>query len=243
MVARGTARDRQGPLRRRAGRRGRHRAGEPGRGRGRGRDRRLRRAAGAGRHRGGDDQLDADLRGRRQQRRVRHDRARACPRTRGDVFFDGLRGHRHRPVRQPARRPVPARGARLGGRVGRRPAAPVAQHAGRAGRARTTIVAANGVDADDVRVITPDVGGGFGAKITCYPEEALLGVIAQAGRPAAALAGDPQREHDGARSRAGAGAVRHDRRQPRRQGHPLPAARHPGLPAASPRWARSSPRS
>jgi carbon-monoxide dehydrogenase large subunit len=35
-----------------------------------------------------------------------------------------------------------------------------------------------------VRVITPDVGGGFGAKINCDPEEALLGVLAtRIGRP------------------------------------------------------------
>ncbi len=35
-----------------------------------------------------------------------------------------------------------------------------------------------------VRVITPDVGGGFGAKISAYPEEIVLGRLAQAvGRP------------------------------------------------------------
>ncbi|MEX1105398.1 MAG: xanthine dehydrogenase family protein molybdopterin-binding subunit [Ilumatobacteraceae bacterium] len=50
--------------------------------------------------------------------------------------------------------------------------------------AKTTIVATNGVEADDVLVITPDVGGGFGAKISCYAEEALLGVISKrVGRP------------------------------------------------------------
>ena len=50
--------------------------------------------------------------------------------------------------------------------------------------AKATIVAANGVDADKVVVIAPDVGGGFGAKITCDPEEALLGVLAaRIGRP------------------------------------------------------------
>ena len=41
------------------------------------------------------------------------------------------------------------------------------------------IVAANGVEPDVVRIITPDVGGGFGAKITTYPEEIVLGVIAK----------------------------------------------------------------
>jgi carbon-monoxide dehydrogenase large subunit len=50
--------------------------------------------------------------------------------------------------------------------------------------AKNTIVATNGVDAADVLVITPDVGGGFGAKINCDPEEALLGVLAtKVGRP------------------------------------------------------------
>ena len=46
------------------------------------------------------------------------------------------------------------------------------------------IVAANGVDADVVRIIAPDVGGGFGAKIGTYAEEILLGPIAKhIGRP------------------------------------------------------------
>ena len=42
----------------------------------------------------------------------------------------------------------------------------------------------NGLDKEAVRVITPDVGGGFGAKISVYAEEALLGALAKAvGRP------------------------------------------------------------
>lgn len=46
------------------------------------------------------------------------------------------------------------------------------------------LAAANGVDASLVRVRTPDVGGGFGAKIGAYGEELLLGVIAKkVGRP------------------------------------------------------------
>jgi carbon-monoxide dehydrogenase large subunit len=39
------------------------------------------------------------------------------------------------------------------------------------------------VSSPQVLVITPDVGGGFGAKISCYPEEALLGCRRQEGRP------------------------------------------------------------
>ena len=50
--------------------------------------------------------------------------------------------------------------------------------------AKATIATTNGVDPDLVKVITPDVGGGFGAKISCDPEEALLGVLAsRVGRP------------------------------------------------------------
>ena len=41
------------------------------------------------------------------------------------------------------------------------------------------IAAANGVDETQVHILTPDVGGGFGAKIGAYPEELLLGVIAK----------------------------------------------------------------
>ena len=41
------------------------------------------------------------------------------------------------------------------------------------------LAAANGIEPDKVRVRTPDVGGGFGAKIGTYAEELLLGVLAQ----------------------------------------------------------------
>jgi carbon-monoxide dehydrogenase large subunit len=49
---------------------------------------------------------------------------------------------------------------------------------------KASFAAANGVEPDQIRVITPDVGGGFGAKIGTYPEELLLGPISKAlGRP------------------------------------------------------------
>ncbi len=45
-------------------------------------------------------------------------------------------------------------------------------------------VANNKLEPDQVRVRTPDVGGGFGAKIGTYPEEIVLGAISKAlGRP------------------------------------------------------------
>ncbi|MDQ3178579.1 MAG: xanthine dehydrogenase family protein molybdopterin-binding subunit [Actinomycetota bacterium] len=50
--------------------------------------------------------------------------------------------------------------------------------------ARDEFAKAVGVDPDSVRVVTPDVGGGFGAKISPYPEELLVAVIARhVGRP------------------------------------------------------------
>ena len=42
------------------------------------------------------------------------------------------------------------------------------------------IKAVNGLEAQQVRIMTPDVGGGFGAKIGTYPEEILLGPLAKA---------------------------------------------------------------
>lgn len=50
--------------------------------------------------------------------------------------------------------------------------------------ARDGVRKANNLNDGDVRVITPDVGGGFGAKIGVYPEELLLGRLAnKLGRP------------------------------------------------------------
>ena len=49
---------------------------------------------------------------------------------------------------------------------------------------RDQLVATYGLDADQVRVIAPDVGGGFGAKASCHPEDVLLGWLARhCGRP------------------------------------------------------------
>ena len=50
--------------------------------------------------------------------------------------------------------------------------------------ARDVMQGSNKLNAEQIRIITPDVGGGFGAKIGAYPEEILLGLIAKtAGRP------------------------------------------------------------
>ena len=105
------------------------------------------------------------------------------PENSGDSFFDGCE--------------VVVRGRFLNQRVAPCPlevrGSAVAWHEGRlhqwlstqaAQGAKATIAKINGVEADQVLVIAPDVGGGFGAKISCDPEEAILGVLAkQVGRP------------------------------------------------------------
>ena len=91
-----------------------------------------------------------------------------------------------------------------------------------------------GLPAAQVRVIVPDVGGGFGAKARTYPEELALGRLRPAGRTARALDGDAHREHPRHAQRARPGAARQARREPRRPDHRLPARCRPGrrrLPA------------
>ncbi len=94
---------------------------------------------------------------------------------------------------------------------------------------RARLAAMLGLDPAEVRVITPDVGGGFGAKFGADPEHGLVCLAAQRlGRPARwvetrieNLVGDDPRP--------GAAADGHDRRAPRRDGAGLPAGDPPGL--------------
>jgi aerobic carbon-monoxide dehydrogenase large subunit len=49
---------------------------------------------------------------------------------------------------------------------------------------RTLVASMLGLDENRVRVITPEVGGGFGSKLNVYAEEALMGFVAQkTGKP------------------------------------------------------------
>ena len=51
-------------------------------------------------------------------------------------------------------------------------------------RFRDAVAGLLGLEQADIRVITPDVGGGFGAKGTAHPEELILGVLSrEVGRP------------------------------------------------------------
>ena len=88
--------------------------------------------------------------------------------------------------------------------------------------ARDALAAAVGLDAAAVRVVAPDVGGGFGAKIATDRDTIVVAWAAKhLGRPGA-LGGDPEREPARHGARPGAAAHDHDRREP---GRP-----HPGLP-------------
>ena len=49
---------------------------------------------------------------------------------------------------------------------------------------RLALASTYGLDESDVRVVAPDVGGGFGAKIGGHPEDVVLGWLARrCGRP------------------------------------------------------------
>ncbi len=95
--------------------------------------------------------------------------------------------------------------------------------------ARDSIKAANGLEDGAVRIIAPDVGGGFGAKIGTYPEDLLLGPPRQGGRPAGPLAREPLREHARPRPRARSDPGRHHRRHQGRHRLGLPPRGAPGL--------------
>ena len=107
------------------------------------------------------------------------------PDVTGDDYFDGCEVVvRQRTVNQRvAPCPLEVRGSAVAWVDGRLYQWISTQHAQ---GARDAIQGANGLEAGQVRVITPDVGGGFGAKIGAYPEELLLGRLSkELGRPLA----------------------------------------------------------
>ena len=85
-----------------------------------------------------------------------------------------------------------------------------------------------GLDPADVRVVVPDVGGGFGVKSRTYSDEATLGALARlVGRPVRWV--ETRREHMVANPQ-GHGQQQHIRigRTAQRPDHRLPARRPPG---------------
>ena len=141
--------------------------------------RRLRRARGARRHRG-RPHLTTRIYEAAGSNAVFDSTALGMPDLTGDEYFaDCEVTVTGRFINQRVA-PVPARGARLRRGLDRRPAQPVDLDAARPGRQGRLSSPATSVEADQVRVITPDVGGGFGAKIGTYPEEIVLGPLSQA---------------------------------------------------------------
>ena len=100
------------------------------------------------------------------------------PDNTGDEFFDGcdvvVKGRFVNQRVAPC--PLEVRGAAAAWVEGRLYQWLSTQHAQ---GAMDPIKATNGLEAENVRIITPDVGGGFGAKIGAYPEELLLGPLAK----------------------------------------------------------------
>ena len=101
---------------------------------------------------------------------------------------------------------------------------PVAAH-----RARRRCATSLGLAEHQVRVIAPDVGGGFGVKQEIYPEEIVLAAAGRCGSRGPVKWIETRREHltDGrsraravARRRAGRAARRHHRRPARRGARP-----------------------
>ena len=81
---------------------------------------------------------------------------------------------------------------------------------------RTQVALMIGIPENKLRVITPEVGGGFGSKLNVYAEEALLGWISmQLGKPVKWIE-DAARKHSGDDSRTRPGRLCRNRLQERR---------------------------
>ena len=84
-----------------------------------------------------------------------------------------------------------------------------------------------GIPEHKLRVVAPDVGGGFGSKLQFYREETIAAVRRAAARPAGQVGRDPVRERAGHPPRPRPAAGGRARRQERRQ-HPRHARRSAG---------------
>ena len=95
-----------------------------------------------------------------------------------------------------------------------------------------------------VRVIAPDVGGGFGAKLIVYPEDVLIPFLARRAGAARALARGPPRAHARRDAGARAGARGHGGLRRRRAASWRCATASSTTPARTRRagwWCRCSP--
>ena len=164
---------RHGALHRRAGRRGRRRHARARRRRGRAGRRRLRPARRARRHDQGA-----------RRRRAAALPAERQPRRRGPSRRGGARGRRgaRRARASSTSGSRPCRWSRAR-RWRRRTRTPAASSCGRRARARTPTRARSasrpGSRRSKLRVISTATGGGFGARIACYPEQIVVVALAR----------------------------------------------------------------
>ena len=93
-----------------------------------------------------------------------------------------------------------------------------------------------GIAEDKLRVVAPDVGGGFGAKLQVYAEEALVLALAKRLGPPRQVGRDALRAHDDEPPRPRPDQLHHAHREARRHRDRLPGADHRRprrLPAAA----------
>ena len=99
---------------------------------------------------------------------------------------------------------------------------------------RTLVAQMLGLAENRLRVITPEVGGGFGSKLNVYAEEALMGFVAMKHRQAREVDRIAPREFPVHHSRPRPRGLLRDRRQARRH-HARPEAEaDPGSGRVSP---------
>ena len=148
------------------------------------------------------------------------------PFGRTDDLFDGCEVVVRRIVNQRVAA-LPLEPRSVGGGLGRRPAGAVVGSTQHAHGVRDALASAYGLAPAEVRVIAPDVGGGFGAKIGAPPRSCC-----SAGSPAGAAAPcagpRPAARTSSPWDTAGARSRRRHRRSPRRHRRGLPPRRAAG---------------
>ena len=193
--------------------------------------------AGGRRPRGGADRHDAPLPERRRATSCSTTAMLGMPGLTGDELLRRLRGRRERADRQPARRPLPARGPRRGGGLGGRPA-----RASGCPRSTPTAPATpwrppTGSTKDERPRHRPRRRRRLRRQDRRLPRGAAARPPRQGGRPARALARDPQREHARPRPRPGPGAATSRSAAPATARCWPTASTSSRTPAPSPRWA------
>ena len=110
------------------------------------------------------------------------------------------------------------------------------QHVGSQGAhpVRDQLAQIYGLEPGDVRVVTPDVGGGFGARAFAHAEELVLGAVARHVGATSAVGRDPHREHASDGPRSGPTSAHPHRWHARRASHRIRSPCRAGRRCVSP---------